>query len=233
MPGIPVNEFIQATAQDNAANSTFERENPYLLEINLNRRVWAKVGAMIAYTGQVKFTREGILEQGVGKMLKKMVTGEGTPLMKVEGHGRVYLADKGKKVQVLQLNRETISVNGNDLLAFEEGVEWDIVMMRRIAGMFAGGLFNVRLSGTGLVAMTTHYDPLTLQVVPGQPVFTDPNATVAWSGSLNPDIHTDITFRTLMGRGSGESIQLKFEGNGWIVVQPYEEVHLQSSGGEA
>jgi uncharacterized protein (AIM24 family) len=228
MSSVSVNEFVRSIAQDNAANSLFERENPYLLEVNLKGRVWAKVGAMIAYTGQVKFTREGVLEHGMSKMLKKMVTGEGTALMKAEGQGRVYLADKGKKVQVVELNNDVIFVNGNDLLAFEDGIEWDISMMRRMAGLATGGLFNVRLSGKGLVALTTHYDPLTLQVTPGQPVFTDPNATVAWSGSLSPDIHTDISFKTFLGRGSGESIQLKFEGSGWVVLQPYEEVIYQA-----
>jgi uncharacterized protein (AIM24 family) len=59
------------------------------------------------------------------------------------------------------------------------------------------------------------------------PVFTDPNATVAWSGGLTPEIITDISLGTLLGRGSGESIQLRFAGDGWVVVQPYEEVALQ------
>lgn len=224
-----LNEFIEATAQDNAANKPFELENPHLLEINLKGLVWAKAGSMIAYTGQVKFTREGVLEQGLDRLLKKMVTGEGTSLMKMEGQGRVYIADVGKKVRVLQLNNETIFVNGNDLLAFENTVKWDITMMRRMAGMMTGGLFNIKLSGSGLVAITTHYEPLTLQVTPGNPVFTDPNATVAWSGSLSPDIRTDISLGTLFGRGSGESVQLKFEGQGWVVLQPYEEVYFQTS----
>jgi uncharacterized protein (AIM24 family) len=224
-----VADFVERTAQDSAANNPFELENEYLLEINLNGRAWAKAGAMIAYTGQVKFTREGMLEHGVGKALKKMVSGEGTSLMKVEGQGRVYLADKGKKVQVLNLQNETIFVNGNDLLAFESSVDWDIKMMRRMAGLMAGGLFNVRLSGPGMVAITTHFDPLTLQVKPGQTIYTDPNATVAWSGSLTPDFHTDVSFKTFLGRGSGESIQLKFEGSGWVVLQPFEEVYFQSS----
>jgi uncharacterized protein (AIM24 family) len=223
-----VEEFVKTTAQDSAANRPFELENPHLLEVNLKGRVWAKTGSMVAYTGQVKFTREGVMEHGLGKMLKKMATGEGTNLMKVEGQGRVYLAERGKKVQVLSLGNETIFVNGNDLLAFEDVVKWDITMMRRMAGLMTGGLFNVRLSGPGMVAITTHYEPLTLQVVPDQPIFTDPNATVAWSGSLSPDIRTDISLGTLLGRGSGESLQLKFAGTGWVVVQPYEEVYLQT-----
>lgn len=229
MSGYSVEEFVKSTAQDSEANRPFELENPHLLEVNLKGRVWAKAGSMVAYTGQVKFTREGVLEHGLGKMLKKMATGEGTNLMKVEGQGRVYLAEKGKKVRVLALQNETIFVNGNDLLAFEDTVKWDITMMRRMAGMMTGGLFNVRLTGPGMVAITTHYEPLTLQVLPGQPIFSDPNATVAWSGSLTPDIRTDLSLGTFFGRGSGESLQLKFEGSGWVVVQPYEEVYFQQT----
>lgn len=223
-----VAEFVRATAQQDAESDPFELENPHLLEVNLNGRVWTKVGAMIAYTGDVTFTREGVLEHGVGKMLKRMVSGEGTSLMKVEGRGRVYLAEKGKKVRILDLHDETVCVNGNDLLAMQDTISWDITMLRRVAGMLAGGLFNIRLSGTGLIAITTHYEPLTLRVTPQQPVFTDPNATVAWSGSLTPEVVTNVTFRTLMGRGSGEAIQLKFAGDGWVVLQPYEEVYFQS-----
>jgi uncharacterized protein (AIM24 family) len=223
MSGKSIEEFVASTAQDDNARGKFELENPYLLEVNLDGRVWAKLGSMIAYTGEIKFTREGALEHGVGKMLKKMVSGEGTALMKIDGRGRAYLADLGKRVQILRLAGDTVFVNGNDLLALEDGIEWDITMMRKAASMLAGGLFNIRLTGNGLVAITTHYNPLTLRVRRGQPVFTDPNATVAWSGSLTPEITTDISFRTVIGRGSGESIQLKFDGDGWVVLQPYEE----------
>jgi uncharacterized protein (AIM24 family) len=223
-------QFLAKNAQNDAANAPFQLENTRLLEINLAGKIWAKKGAMVARTGAVTFTREGILEHGLGKFLKKMVTGEGVALMKAEGSGRLYLADMGKKVHVLKLAGETFHVNGNDLLAFEPGVDWDIKLMRRVAGMLTGGLFNVKLSGTGHVAITTHYEPLVLQVEPGRPVFTDPNATVAWSGSLTPEIHTDFSLKSLFGRGSGESFQLKFEGAGWVIVQPYEEILFQNSG---
>jgi uncharacterized protein (AIM24 family) len=222
-------DFVQSTAQQESESDLFELENPHMLEVNLNGRVWTKAGAMIAYTGEVRFIREGLFEHGVGKLLKRMVSGEGTSLMKAEGRGRVYLADRGKKVRILHLHAETICVNGNDLLAMQDGIEWDITMLRRVAGMLAGGLFNVRLSGTGLVAITTHFEPLTLRVRPGQPLFTDPNATVAWSGGLSPDVVSNLTLRTLMGRGSGEAIQLHFAGDGWVVLQPFEEVYFQAT----
>ncbi len=226
-----LSEFLSSTREKDLAADAFELESPHLLEVRVDGRVWAKAGAMVARLGAVKFTRQGLLEQGLGTLLKKMVSGEGLQLMKIEGKGRAYLADAGKQVTLLRLAGESIFVNGNDVLAFEDGIDSKITMMRRVAGMLSGGLFNMRLSGHGIVAITSHYEPLTLPVTAqGGPVFTDPNATVAWSGSLTPDIVTDMTLGTLVGRGSGETLQLKFAGEGWVVVQPYEEVTFQAKG---
>ncbi|QOR65171.1 AIM24 family protein [Cytobacillus suaedae] len=221
-----IDEFIKQTKQQDKGEGFFELETPRMLEVNLSGQVWAKMGSMVSYRGQIKFEREGILEHGLGKLFKKALTGEGTSLMKANGNGKLYLADQGKKISILHLNNDSIYVNGNDLLAFETSLDWDIKMMRRVAGMMAGGLFNVKLDGAGMVAITSHYEPLTLLVTPDNPVITDPNATVAWSGSLQPEFVTDITLKTFFGRGSGESIQMKFAGEGFVVVQPFEEIYL-------
>lgn len=220
-----INSFLNETAQQDEKREPFELENPYLLEVNLNGQVWAKLGSMIGYVGDVKFEREGMLEGGLTKMFKKAVTGEANPLMKAKGNGRVYFADSGKKVRVLYLQDEMLYVNGNNVLAFQDTIAWDIKMMRRVAGIAAGGLFNLQLRGSGAIAITTHFDPITLAVTPENPVFTDPNATIAWSSSLQPEIKTDISLKTFFGRGSGESFQLAFRGQGWVVLQPYEEVY--------
>ena len=223
-------EFVAASEQKDASQEVFELESSHLLEVKLNGRVWAKAGSMVAYRGAVKFSRQGMMEQGLGNLLKKAVSGEGMQLMKMEGEGRVYVADAGKKITLLRLGGESIFVNGNDVLAFEDGIQSDITMMKRMAGMLSGGLFNMKLAGSGVVAITSHYEPLTLRVGGGSgPVFTDPNATVAWSGGLTPEIVANLSMGALFGRGSGESVQLKFAGEGWVVVQPYEEVYMQRS----
>ena len=223
-----VADFVKNTEQVDKGQGFFELETPRILEVNLNGLVWAKAGSMVAYNGKIKFEREGILEHGIGSMFKKALTGEGASLMKANGQGKLYLADSGKKVIILNLQNEAIFVNGNDLLAFEPSIKHDVKMMRKIAGMMSGGLFNVRCEGTGMIAITTHYEPLTLRVTPGNPIITDPNATVAWSGNLQPEFQTDISFKTFIGRGSGESIQMRFEGTGFVIVQPYEEVYMQA-----
>lgn len=223
-----IEEFVAQTQQKDLGQGVFELETQRILELNLNGSMWTKMGSMISYRGNVKFTRERILEQGIGNMLKKAVSGEGTRLTKAEGHGKVYLADAGKKITILNLAGESIFVNGNDLLAFEPSITYEVKMMKKMSAMMAGGLFNIRLHGSGMVAFTTHYDPITLLVTPENPVVTDPNATVAWSGTLEPKIRTDVSLKTFFGRGSGESIQTEYSGNGFVVIQPYEEVYFQA-----
>ena len=224
-----LDEFVSRTSERERGQGLFELENERLMEVNLNGLVWTKTGSMVAYLGQIKFTREGMLEHGLGNFLKKAVTGEGAKLTKAEGRGKLYLADSGKKVSILQLAGQSLFVNGNDVLAFEPTLKWNITMMRKVAAMVSGGLFNVRFEGSGMLAITTHYDPVTLRVQPGQPVFTDPNATIAWSGNLAPEFKTDISLKTFLGRGSGESIQMMFNGDGFVVIQPYEEVSFQGN----
>jgi uncharacterized protein (AIM24 family) len=223
--------FFQKTADRDLNQGLFELESERMLDINLNGSVWIKMGAMVAYTGEVTFEREGIFERGIGNLLKKAVSGEGARLTRATGQGSVFCADAGKKISILNLSNESIFVNGNDLLAFEMSLNYEIKMMRKVAAMMAGGLFNVRLQGSGMVAITTHYDPMTLPVTPQSPVVTDPNATVMWTGNLQPEFKTDFQFKTFFGRGSGESIQMKFTGQGYVVVQPYEETYMQHGGG--
>lgn len=220
-----INEFINKTKEKTGTGEIFELENDYLLNINVNGRVWAKKGAMVAYSGGLKFKKEGAFEHGLDKFVKKAVTGESATLMKMEGQGKVYLADYGKTVVVLNLQNERIFVKGNDLLAFEDQIDWDIKMMSTGVGLSSGaGLFNIRLEGTGMVAITTYFTPITLTVTPDEPVFTDPQATVAWSGGLTPSVKTDIGLKTLIGKTSGEEFQLEFRGNGFVIVQPFEEI---------
>jgi len=218
-------ELITESAEDPNENDFFELEKPALLEVNLrNQKIMAKAGSMVAYIGNVDFKREGLLSKGLGGLLKKAISGEGTSLMHAAGTGKLYLADEGKKVKIIKLQNESVFVNGNDVLALEDSIKNEIKMLKSVAGMMSGGLFQVKLSGSGYIAITTHGEPILLRVSANQPVYTDPNATVAWSENLSPNIKTNLTFGSFIGRGSGESFQLEFFGEGWVLVQPYEEV---------
>jgi uncharacterized protein (AIM24 family) len=99
-------------------------------------------------------------------------------------------------------------------------------------GLAAGGLAAVRLSGHGLFAVATHGQPLALPVTPDAPVNTDPHATLAWSDSLEPVLQTDLSWRSMVGHGGQEAFQMHFAGEGFVVVQPFEDpsrIHLSGN----
>ena len=80
-------EFVRTTSQKDLGQGLFEKETDRLLEVNLNGRVNTKMGSMVAYLGNIKFTRERALDQGLGNLLKKAVSGEGMSITYADGQG--------------------------------------------------------------------------------------------------------------------------------------------------
>ena len=94
---------------------TLQSENDYTLDVAVDGSVLAKAGSMIAYDGNLSFTGRASVEGGITGFLKETATGEGTPVMAIEGDGHAYLADRRKKVQVLEPDAdEAVTVNGED-----------------------------------------------------------------------------------------------------------------------
>ncbi|MBZ9749758.1 AIM24 family protein [Deinococcus sp. HMF7604] len=234
--GTSISDFLRSSAEQDRPGDVFELESSKMLEVKVNGRVWSKLGAMIAYKGRLDFQRASTLSDLMGGMRSggnrmgallgaamRMGSGEMGPLVSIQGQGVCYLADQGKEISIIRLQGDTLNINGKSLLAFEDTVTHEITMQRSMAGMVAGGLFSVQVRGNGLVAILSHGQPLTLRVTPQEPVFTDPNATIAWSDHLRPDLRVSQDLRSMFGRGGGETLQMAFQGNGFVVVQPYEE----------
>jgi len=217
---LELEEFAAQHAQKQG-DAAWQLESPRCLEVHLqNQTVRTKVGAMIAYRGNLKFERAS--SGSMGKMMKAMFTSESGRATNVSGTGVLYLGDASKEVSILKLTDDTLYVNSRDLLAYSEDLQWDITVIKS-AGIVAGGLFTFKLWGNGYAAITTHGDPLVLAVTPTSPLYTDPNATVAWSEGLEVNVKADVNLKTFTGRASGETWQMHFSGEGFVVVQPFEE----------
>src|SRR5215207_11009391 len=145
--GSPLDQY-----QEVETGEAFTLQNPRLLKIELSETsVMARNGSMVAYQGDVHFEHKG---GGLGRLLKKAATGESLRLMQASGSGELFLARQAMLVHVLRLNNEALTVNGFNILAFEDGIDWDITRIKGgAAGVLAGGLFNVDLNGTGYVAL--------------------------------------------------------------------------------
>ena len=219
-------------AQFNEVESpnAFNLQNSKLLKVELNQvTIQAKLGSMVAYQGDVTFEHAG--SGGMGRMLKKAVTGEGQSLMKMSGQGEVFLADSAQEIHLLYLENDFITANGRNLLAFDAGIEWDIKKVQGGASaVMAGGLFNTELRGTGWVAVLSDGPPVLLNVSTA-PTFADAQAAVVWSSGVTTAMKTDFKAKNLIGRGSGEALQVAFGGEGWVLVQPSEGRVVPTAGG--
>ncbi|MDF2090889.1 AIM24 family protein [Knoellia sp. 3-2P3] len=200
------------------ADQRFALQNPQMLRVHLGGDVLAVKGAMVAYQGAIRFDHEK--SGSMGKLLKKVVTGEDVSLMRVSGTGDVFFAAAAGYVFLVDLTGDGLSVNARNLLAFDSGIDWDIKRVQG-AGMASGGLFNTTLQGTGTAAITAVGQPVVLDCST-QPTYVDVEACVAWSANLVPQLVSSMNVRSMLRGGSGEAFQYAFQGPGFVVVQPSE-----------
>jgi len=208
-------QFNETQSQD-----AFALQNSKLLKVYLNQvTVQAKIGSMVAYQGDVTFEHAG--SGGMGRFLKKAVTGEGQSLMKVTGQGEVFLADQAQDIHLIYLENDKVTVNGPNVLAFDSGIDWDIERVQGASSMMGGGLYNTALQGTGWVAILSAGPPVLLNVA-AAPTFADAQAAFTWSSGVSTTLKTDFKMKDLIGKSSGETVQMGFQGQGWVLVQPSE-----------
>jgi uncharacterized protein (AIM24 family) len=214
--------FSAENLEKESAEPGLRLQSSKMLKVELNGEVMARTGAMVAYQGQMQFQALG--SGGVGKWIKKAITGEGVPLMKVTGRGDLFLADRAADIHLIDLDQgDALSINGANVLAFEPTLNYDIKMVQGMGMLSSAGLFNCVFSGKGRIAITTKGTPVVLTV--DAPTYADPQAAICWSASLQTGYHRadQIGLGTLLGRRTGEAFTMSFTGQGFVVVQPSEE----------
>jgi uncharacterized protein (AIM24 family) len=217
LEGVVATETNLEQFREVAPAGRFTLQNSSMLKVRLEGdKIQARVGSMVAYQGEIRFEYQS---GGLGRLFKKAVTGEGVKLMTAAGTGDLFLAHDKRKIMILDIENERMTVNGDNVLAIEPGIDWDIHRVEG-AGRLSGGLFNVVLQRTGKVAVTSDGEPVLLDT--SKPTFADPESAIAWSGNVRTGIKSDVSFKTFTGRGSGESFQMSFEGPGWVLIQPSE-----------
>ena len=223
--------FAPQLAEAQAQQPGMTLQNSKMVKVALNGEIMARQGSMVAYQGQVGFEAQGA--GGIGKFLKQHITGEGIPLMKASGRGDLFLADTASDIFLIDLEggQDGLTINGKNVLAFDTSLSWDIRRVQGMGMMSNAGLFNCVFTGQGRIAITCKGTPVVLNV--DAPTFADPQAAVCWSASLQTGYHRadQMGLGTLLGRTTGEAFTMAFSGQGFVVVQPSEEVPLSMLAG--
>lgn len=179
---------------------------------------------MVAFEGQVGFKSAGMGGgDGFKAALKRKVTGESLSLMECTGSGVVYFAVDAQHIEIIELANETLQVESSQLLALAGKLHTDVTFTGLRGATSGQGLFTTTVSGFGTVALlSAGGPPIALEVSPQYPLVVDPDAFVASRGQLNQSFVTDVSWKAVLGEGSGEPFSLRFEGNGIVYIQPAE-----------
>ncbi|TFV31375.1 AIM24 family protein [Streptomyces sp. T1317-0309] len=194
-------------------------QNAKSIRYVVNGEMMARQGAMVAFRGNLQFERKG---QGVGGMLKRAVTGEGLPLMAVRGQGEAWFAHEAQNCFVVDVEQgDEFTVNGRNVLCFDATLSYRIQTVKG-AGIAAAACSTGVFTGSGKLGLICEGNPLVIPVTSQYPVFVDTDAVVGWTAHLHTSLHRSQSIGSMLRGGSGEAVQLKLEGEGYVVVRPSE-----------
>ncbi|MFB7556391.1 AIM24 family protein [Streptomyces brevispora] len=194
-------------------------QNAKSIKYAVSGEMHARQGSMIAFRGDLQFERKG---QGLGGMLKRVVTGEGLPLMAVRGQGEAWFAHEAANCFIVEMEQgDVLTINGRNVLCFDATLAYEIKTVKG-AGMTGGGLFNSVFTGYGKLGLMCEGNPIVIPVTPQQPVCVDTDAVVGWSAHLTTSLHRSQSVGSMLRGGSGEAVQLRLDGEGFVIVRPSE-----------
>jgi uncharacterized protein (AIM24 family) len=203
--------------------SSFKINTDRLLEVHLqNEKVMALAGAMVGYTGSIKFEKSLLGGEGLFRALKRKVTNEGIALMQTSGTGTVFFAHNAAEVSVIPLTHEKLFIESSSLLAYDADLKINTSFAGLRGATSGQGLFTTTVEGSGNLAVFSHGNLITLEVDPQYPLFVDPDAFIGYKGNITQEFVLDVNWRNIIGEASGESYQFKFSGQGVVYVQPAE-----------
>jgi uncharacterized protein (AIM24 family) len=220
----------------------FETLNELTLKVTChgNDVLYTKAGAFIAGDSPNKNYRfekvllgpqQSLAQAALGSLVRR-VTKENLPLMKVtmNGDSVTYYANYGQHVVIYRLEYgETISVESENILAFTQDCDYNVRFIG--CGIFSQkGLATSTLTGRGndaYVAVLSDGNPIVLSNIDTRnTIAVDPDAVICWigNGHCDPQIKTDLNWKTFIGQASGESYTFEWNGSQpvTVIIQPSE-----------
>lgn len=188
------------------ASRTFALHENGFLEINFDSSVYIKRGTVSSYSGNLRFTPDtGLAGTTAGTMVR------------VDGEGRLFVFERGRKTFLLDLNDEFIFVEGSNLLALEESLSYRVEPIYDSA--YQRKIDVVKIFGRGSLAISTSMEPLTMRVSGAYPLSISSGSLVAWTGNLIPGVIDESPMSGVMIEAPEAGFKIRFEGEGVVVSE--------------
>lgn len=175
------------------------------------------------------YYRMGKFDVGLNSnVVRNAVTGAFTDETLVKpvykGKGVLALEPSLKYYWIIKLNNSSIVINKSLYYASVGDVKLELISQKNLStAMFSkAGLFQTKVSGTGIVALEL-FIPKTelkqIQITPDEDLCVDGNFVIAREPSVNLSVTTNT--RGVMSSGaSGEGLLNKYSGNGLVWMAP-------------
>lgn len=208
----------------------------YASEMNVRRRqlvcdvslsnITIQAGAMQWMAGNVKATT-GIKGVGdlIGKTFRGKITKESAIKPEYTGTGKLVLEPTYKHILLIDVDdwNRSIVIEDGLFLACDSELKHKAVMKSNLSSAALGreGLFNLGLSGGGVVALESYVprEELIEIELEEDELKIDGNMAIAWSGSLKFTV--ERSGKTLIGSAaSGEGLVNVYRGTGKVLMAP-------------
>lgn len=212
------------------------QEAYYASEMNVRRRqlvcdidlsnITIQAGAMQWMVGDVKATT-GVKGIGdfIGKSFRGSVTKESAIKPEYTGTGKLVLEPTYKYILLIDVDdwNGSLIIEDGLFLACDSELKHKAVMRSNFSSATMGGegLFNLGLSGRGVVALESYVprEELIEIELEDDEIKIDGNMAIAWSGSLKFTV--ERSGKTLIGSAaSGEGLVNVYRGKGKILMAP-------------
>lgn len=209
----------------------------YAAEMNVRRRqlicdvgqanIAVQAGAMQWMAGDVKSTT-GIKGVGdfIGKTFRGTVTKESAIKPEYTGTGMLVLEPTYKHILLLDVGdwNGSLIIEDGLFLACDAGLKHKAVMRSSLSSAALGGegLFNLGLSGRGVVALESYVarEELIEIELADDELKIDGNMAIAWSGGLAFTV--ERSGKSLVGSAaSGEGLVNVYRGTGKVLMAPF------------
>ncbi|KAK5233427.1 hypothetical protein LTR47_005520 [Exophiala xenobiotica] len=225
LPGVPEGEQfvgVQATSSDDVGTfnggsyriSHRDTNSIITIQLAMGCPVTVKPGAMIAMSPSI--TLKGAIKFSV----KKLLIGGEMAHSTFTGPGELLLAPStlGDLAMLRMQGTDTWSVGRDAFLACTQGVVKEYKNQGFSKAMFSGeGMFVYKISGTGLLWMSSFGAILRKDLVEGERYIIDNGHLVAWNCKYV--LERVASGGIISGLSSGEGLVCKFSGPGTVYMQ--------------
>jgi len=176
------------------------------LEINFRGEVLVRRGTVASYSGRIGFAAD-----------PKLAGTKAEPLLRASGEGTIFLADRGRKPMLIDLDNEFFSAEGSRILAIGPTLSFryepihDFPRRRRVDVL--------RIFGRGPLVLSPACDTFSIPVSADFPLNVSSRDLVGWTGNLVPSVLPDRFLDEVMLPDSEDPPKIRFEGEGTVMTE--------------